>query len=88
MILQNIYTVLGDNERPMTTCDDLRKFDFPVLLMTGERSPKKFAFFYDEMRKCRNFSPTLVIPNAVHNIHRSNQAAYDKAVLEFISAAC
>ena len=36
--------------RPATTCDQLKKFDFPVLLMTAERSPKRYAFFYGEMR--------------------------------------
>ena len=85
MVLQNIYTALGDKGRPSTTCADLQKFDFPVLLMTGEKSPKSFAFFYAEMRKCRNFSDPIIVPNAVHNIHRSATAAYNQTVLEFVS---
>ena len=55
MVLVNIYSALGDKDRPISTCADVKKFDFPVLLMTGDKSPKKFEFFYNEMRKCREF---------------------------------
>jgi hypothetical protein len=41
MILTNIYTALGDTSRPLTTCEHLKKFHFPVLLLTGERSPQR-----------------------------------------------
>lgn len=85
IVLQNIYTALGDKSRPSTTCADLQKFEFPVLLMTGEKSPKSFAFFYGEMRKCKGFPEPIVIPNAIHNIHRSATEPYNKAVLEFVS---
>jgi hypothetical protein len=33
--LANIYTALGEKGRPLTSCDDVKKFDFPVLLMAG-----------------------------------------------------
>lgn len=85
MILQNIYTAVGDKSRPNTTCDDLQRFEFPVLMLTGEKSPERFAFYYAEMRKCRNFPEPVVIPNAVHNIHRSATEAYNRIVLEFVS---
>jgi pimeloyl-ACP methyl ester carboxylesterase len=84
MVLANIYTAMGDKSRPSTTCDDLRKFEFPVLLMTGEKSPKSFALLYDEMRKCKNFGATTVIPNAAHGIHRMNPKAYNETILAFV----
>jgi pimeloyl-ACP methyl ester carboxylesterase len=62
MFLANIYSALGDKGRPISTCADVKKFDFPVLLMTADKSPKKFEFFYNEMRKCREFPATVVIP--------------------------
>ena len=76
---------MGDKSRPSTTCADLQRFEFPVLLLTGEKSPKSFAFFYAEMRKCRSFPEPIVIPNAVHNIHRSAPEAYNNAVLQFFA---
>jgi pimeloyl-ACP methyl ester carboxylesterase len=86
MILVNIYTALGDKGRPLTSCADVKKFDFPVLLMTAEKSPKNFEFFYNEMRKCRDDLPaSLVIPNAGHAMQRNNPEAFNKATLAFVS---
>jgi pimeloyl-ACP methyl ester carboxylesterase len=85
MFLANIYSALGDKDRPISTCADVKKFDFPVLLMTGDRSPKKFEFFYNEMRKCREFPATVVIPNAGHGMQRLNPDVFNKVTLEFLS---
>jgi pimeloyl-ACP methyl ester carboxylesterase len=86
MILVNIYTALGDKGRPLTSCTDIEKFDFPVLLMTADKSPTTFEFFYREMRKCRNDLPaTVVIPNAGHSMQRMNPEAFNKATLGFVS---
>jgi len=84
--LANIYTALGQNDRPIVFCDDIKKFNFPVLLMTGEKSPKRFEFFYDEMHKCKEFPPTVVIPNAAHAMHAQNPSAFNNAILTFIGA--
>ncbi|WBL77290.1 alpha/beta hydrolase [Bradyrhizobium xenonodulans] len=85
MFLANIYTALGDKDRPISTCDDVKKFDFPVLFMTGDKSPKKFEFFYNEMRKCREFPATVVIPNAGHGIQKQNADVFNKITLDFLS---
>ena len=84
MVLQNIYTALGDVARPVTTPEQVSRFDAPVLLLTGERSPKRYAFFYDEMRKCRNLPETVVIPNASHAIHVDNPERFLSVVLDFL----
>jgi esterase len=86
ILYDNIFTALGDDTRPLTTCDDVRKFQFPVLLMTAENSPKKYEFFYNEMRKCAEFSPSVVIPKAAHGMHRQNPEAFHAAILEFVKA--
>jgi pimeloyl-ACP methyl ester carboxylesterase len=85
MILVNIYSALGDKGRPISTCADVKKFDFPVLLMTADKSPKKFEFFYNEMRKCREFPATVMIPNAGHGMQRQNADVFNKVTLEFLS---
>ena len=85
IVLVNIYSALGDKGRPISTCADVKKFDFPVLLMTGDKSPKKFDFFYNEMRKCRDFPATVVIPNAGHGMQTRNPEVFNKVTLEFLS---
>jgi len=84
MVLQNIYTALGDVARPVTTPEQVSRFDVPVLFLTGERSPKRYAFFYGEMRKCRSFPQTIVIPNASHAIHIDNPERFLSVVLDFL----
>ena len=86
MILANIYTALGDKGRPITSCSDVKNFVFPVLLITADKSPKKFEFFYSEMRKCKGDLPlSIVIPNAGHGMHRNNPEAFNKATLSFVA---
>jgi pimeloyl-ACP methyl ester carboxylesterase len=88
VVLDNIHTALGDNKiRPPTTCDQLKKFDFPVLLMTAEKSPRTYALVYGEMQKCAAFSDPIVIPGAAHNIHGGNVDAYNKALITFFERA-
>ena len=84
MLVENVYTAIGDKSRPMTTCDEVKKFDFPVLLLTGEKSPKRYEMFYGEMRKCNAALPaTVVVPNAPHAMQRANPEFFNKAVLDF-----
>lgn len=85
MFLANIYSALGDKDRPISTCTDVKKFDFPALLMTADRSPKKFEFMYNEMRKCLEFPATVVIPNAARGMQRLNPDVFNKVTLEFLS---
>jgi esterase len=88
VLSDNIYTVLAEGAvrvRPIVTCEDVRKFQFPTLLMTGENSPKQYEFFYNEMRKCSHFEPTIIIPKAAHGMHRQNPEAFNAAVLQFVS---
>jgi pimeloyl-ACP methyl ester carboxylesterase len=85
MILANIYTALGDTRRPLTTREEVSQFDMPVLLLTGERSPKRYSFFYNEMRKCRDFPATVVVPNAGHGIHVDNPNGFLSVVLGFLA---
>lgn len=75
VVLDNIYTALGDKMiRPSTTCDELKKFGFPVLLMTAEKSPKSYALLYGEMKKCVAFPDPIVIPGAAPRLSGSDLA--------------
>jgi hypothetical protein len=36
---------VGDKDRPISTCTDVKKFDFLVPAMAADKSPKKFDFY-------------------------------------------
>ena len=55
--------------------------------MTAEKSPKSYAFFYGEMKKCAAFPDPIVIPGAAHNIHGGNVDAYNTALMTFFERA-
>jgi esterase len=84
-ILDNIGTALESGERGKLTCTDIQKFNFPVLLLNGEKSPKLYGGMFSAMRQCKPDIPApLIIPNAGHNMHRDNPAPYNKMVLDFL----
>lgn len=86
VVIDNIYTAFGDKiPPPLTSCDELKRFRFPVLLMTAEKSPKRYALLYREMQKCAAFTDPIVIPAAGHNIHGGNPDAYNEVLLTFFA---
>ena len=85
MILDNLGTALKPEGRPVTTCDEIANFDFPILLLNGERSPKRYPAMFAAMRKCKELAAPIVIPNAAHGMHRENPMAFDAAVMDFLA---
>jgi esterase len=85
MLFDNIGTALIPEGRPVTTCAEISKFSFPILLLNGERSPKRYGAMYQAMRKCKDIPEPVVIPNAAHAMHRDNPAAFNAAVLSFLA---
>ena len=83
--LDNMGTAIGDaGERPPITCEQIRKFNFPILLLNGERSPKRYGAMMAAMRSCKDIPPPIVIPGAAHAMNRDNPAAFN-TVLEFLN---
>jgi pimeloyl-ACP methyl ester carboxylesterase len=63
------------------------KFQFPILMLTGETSPGRYGQMFRAMWDCLPGSvgePT-VIANAAHGMHRDNPQAFNAAVLGFLS---
>jgi pimeloyl-ACP methyl ester carboxylesterase len=53
--------------------------------LTGEKSPKKYAEIYKELRKCKPDLPEpIVVPKAPHAMHSVNPEFYNATVLEFL----
>jgi pimeloyl-ACP methyl ester carboxylesterase len=84
-ILDNLGTALKPEGRPVTTCNEIARLDFPVLLLNGERSPRRYPAMFAAMRKCKEMAAPIVIPNAAHGMHRDNPTAFETAVLDFLS---
>jgi pimeloyl-ACP methyl ester carboxylesterase len=85
-ILDNLGTLTDIGERGKFTCADIQKFNFPILVLTGEKSPKLYGEFIAAMRQCNpNIPAPLIVPNAGHSMHRENAAFFNKAVLDFLS---
>jgi len=89
MILDNLGTGMAVDERPKISCPDIQGYNFPVLLLTGERSPKRYGQIYDAMRQCKPDIPAqVVVPNATHTMHGANlgnSEFFNKVVLEFVN---
>ncbi|MCJ2091486.1 alpha/beta hydrolase [Methylobacterium sp. J-072] len=86
ILLDNLGTGVDSGERGNIACSDIAKFSFPVLTLTGERSPKRYPEGFAAARKCNPAIPAaIVIPNAAHAMNRDNPEAFNAAVLAFLA---
>lgn len=86
ILLDNMGTGVDSGERGNITCADIAKFNFPVLTLTGERSPKRYAEAFAAAHRCNAGVPApIVIPNSAHAMNRENPEPFNKTVLEFLS---
>ena len=85
-VFENLWTAAATDERLKLSCGDIQKFNFSVLLLTGERSPKRYGNTYSAMRQCKPDIPApLIVPNASHNMQRDNPEFFNKVVLDFLN---
>ena len=84
-IYDNVGTALQVEGRPATSCEQIARFDFPILLLTGERSPKRYGEMFAAMRGCKDIPAPIVIPRGTHIMTRDNPPAYNEAVLDFLA---
>jgi non-heme chloroperoxidase len=69
---------------PFTTKEDIRKVKAPVLLITGEKSPRVLSAIIEELQKCLMNTELAVIPGASHEMEMDNPQAFNEAVLKFL----
>ena len=87
VLLDNIGTGPACAERPRLSREDLAALKGPVLLVTGERSPRRYAVALAEMREhVKAVSGMVTIPNAAHALNRDNPESFNAAVLAFLAA--
>jgi esterase len=86
MILDNIGTATDSGVRGKFTCSDIQKFNFPILLLNGEMSPKLYGEFIGAMKQCKPDIPyPLIVPKAAHFMHRQNPEFFNKTLLDFLN---
>ena len=81
--VQNVQTALVEDPLPLTTDDELRKLNFPVLMLTGQKSPPLYGILISEMQKRGKFKPPVIIPGVGHAMNAQNPKAFNEAVLNF-----
>jgi pimeloyl-ACP methyl ester carboxylesterase len=85
MFLDNIGTACDPGELPDVASLDLAHLDVPTLLMTGERSPRRYHRMFDALRGVAlHLAAPVVIPGAAHAMQRENAAAFNAALLAFL----
>ena len=58
----------------------------PLLLVTGERSPPRYALMLSELRRLNaNVADLVTIPDAAHAMNRENPGAFNAAVMNFLA---
>ncbi len=68
----------------LLSCEDVGRITAPVLLLTGELSPKLFHKITDELEHCLAHVERAVINGASHGMHGDNPQAYTQTVLAFL----
>jgi pimeloyl-ACP methyl ester carboxylesterase len=75
--------VLGAGFPPLSD-DDVRNIRAPVLLVTGEISPRMLLRLTDRLEELLPVVERVEIPHASHGMHEENAAAVNEAIVRFI----
>lgn len=93
---QAFQTMLDDNARtiplvfaapppPDLTCDMLKNFTRPTLVMRGEKTQPSYAMTSEAIGKCVPGAVQIVLPNVNHDGPVRDPGAFSAAVLDFLS---
>jgi esterase len=84
-LFDNLSTAAQMAVAPATSCEQVAKFNFPILILHGENSPKNFYAMSAAMRDCKPIAEPIVVPNAAHNMFIDNAPVFNAAVFGFLS---
>jgi pimeloyl-ACP methyl ester carboxylesterase len=93
---EDLQTVLLDNARivplllaapppPAITCDMLKAFTRPTLVMRGEKTLEWYALISEAITKCVPGAQQVILQNVNHDGPCRDPAAFTAAVFEFLS---
>jgi len=81
----NAWTLVAGESGNPVTCADVGGLKMPVLLLQGEKTPRRYAMVVDATHKCLPSAERATIPDAAHGMHVMNPAAFEKVLVEFLS---
>jgi pimeloyl-ACP methyl ester carboxylesterase len=79
----SIRSLPTDAQEPFA-CADVGRIARPVLLVTGERSPRPYGLMLEALEPCLASSRKETISNAAHAMHLTNPTVFNAAVVEFL----
>ena len=96
---EDLQTVLLDNARvvplmlaapppPAITCDMLKDFTRPTLVMWGEKTLKWYALISETITKCVPGAEKVILQNVNHDGPVRDPSAFSAAVFDFVSRCC
>lgn len=66
-------------------CADASAIRVPVLLITGEKSPRAYGVMLQGLASCLKHHRLATIPNASHTMNRMNPNAFNSVLAEFLA---
>jgi non-heme chloroperoxidase len=69
---------------PDIACAALGELEMPVLLVSGERSPRLFHLIIEELARCLKHARRVEVRSAGHAMHLMNPRLYTREVLAFL----
>lgn len=80
----SLKSLISDAQEPLS-CEDVKRIVNPVLLITGENSPRIYTMMHQKLQSClRNYQSAMVY-NASHGMHRDNPASFNSFVSDFLN---
>src|SRR5688572_29294301 len=81
----NAWTLIAGGSDNPVTCADVGGLKMPVLLLQGEKTPRRYAMIVDATQKCLPSAERATIADAAHGMHLMNPAAFEKTLVQFLS---
>jgi esterase len=81
----NAWILIARESGKPVTCADLGGLKMPVLLLQGEKTPRRYASIVDATHKCLPSAERATIPDAGHAMHAMNPAGFEKMLVQFLS---
>lgn len=79
----SLKSLVADAQEPFN-CMDASKIDAPILLVTGERSPRLYGMMHTALRPHLKRHQMITIAHASHGMYTENPGVFNAAVLDFL----
>jgi esterase len=75
-----IKSLLADANEALG-CEQLKRIEVPVLLVSGERSPDEYRHMQDAIQPCLTRNERAIVPQAGHVMNRANPKVFNTLLL-------